>query len=628
MNKSLYSFSNLLADAVRPHRGGTITTVSIAILLNAVIANSIVGAHRATVASGDLKHGSRVNALLGLSAQFNTVFLLFAALICVMLLYTSLGAIYDSRRETIAVLRLCGLSMRRIVRHHIAEILGVSGTAAGIGIIAFLPLAWAYGEILPVFGLAPSDTALGVHWETLLLSALGVTLFLVFLAWVKPRRHYAMGAGARVATGHRVTRIAVLVLLAAAGLLLILPASPLADDTKMMLMVPWAALVGLVYGPRLIFLACRIAGSRLRRTGTAPRLGIAIGRLETSMNSRVNPVLPLTIVLAFVVPLSAVMATGRSASVAEIYDAVNARTVADLHQDGAASETRHYNSIDEESIYIATSTDVYRKSDPYSPEQPLLGVTDVSRLTRFFPEVEVRSGDLGSVAGDVIAVSDRGRAVGDEIHVVTGDQTSCTFTVGAVVKLPSLIHFDYLGQDIQDSCPAASFGRVMAYSQRTPESLSGILDDPGWEIEAKTDWVKRGIGQTVQNQRSALIVMFLVPLLMALLVTALAMRSREALVRESNRVLAYLGATRNDFRKIAIAEATAAAVASLLFLAVATALNAIVIFPVAQAANVGVTFDYQLDAVFIGVTLIIVAAIYLRTSLKSGGWSPVGSGAG
>lgn len=616
MKTSPYSLSSLLNDAFRSLRGGTVTTVSIAILLNAVLINSILGSHRATMSSGDLKHASNVNTLLGLSAQFNTSFLVFAALICAMLLSTSLGAIYDSRTSTVRVMRLCGLSMKRVVRHHVREALTFSGKASVVSIIGFLPLAWAYGALLPMVGLAPRGVSLGFHVEALLLSILCATVYLVVLAWIKPRQQYRLAGSDKPTKKHRLLHIPVFVLLAAVGVLLLLPNSPLPHDTRMILMVPWAAVVGLVYGPKLIHLACRIVSSRIRTTGRAPRLGVAIGRLETSMKSRVNPVLPLTIVLAFVVPLSAVMATGRNASVAEIYGGVNAQTVADLRHDGADRTLWNFNSMDDESMYIATSTDVYRQADPYAPTQPLMGMTDVSRLSEFFPEAEVRSGDLSSVTGDVIAVSDKRSAVGDKVQVITGDRTACTFTVGAVVKLPSLIHFDYLVQDIEAVCPSAKFGRLMAYSQRTPDSLGRILDDSQWNIKSKADWVNQGITQTIHNQRSALIVMFVVPLMMALFVTMLAMRSRQTMVRDSSRVLAYLGATKSDFRKIAVAEAGVAGASSLLFLAVVIALNAIVIYPAARAANVNITFDYALDAAFVAIILIIVVATYFRTSIK------------
>lgn len=616
MKLSVYSLPQLLNDAFRPQHGGPITTVSIAVVLNAVITNSIIGAQRASVGAGDLKHASHVNTLLGLCAQFNTIFLVFAALICAMLLYTSFGAIYDSRKQTISVMRLCGLSLKKIIRHHISEAISISGKAVLISAVAFLPLAWAYGEILPLFGLAPKDVSLGFHWEALVISALCVTVFVMCLAFSKPRRHYRMRVIAKGTKKNLAIQVSVFVLLAGAGLLLLLPVSPLQDDSRMILMLPWAAIVGLVYGPKLIHIACRIVSSRMRRTGKAPRLGVAIGRLETSMASRVNPILPLTIVLAFVVPLSAVMATGRSAAVAEVYDAVHAQTVADLHQKGAATQAQHFNSIDDQSVYIATSTDVYRQDDPYAAIQPLLASTDISRLGEFFPNIEVKSGDLNSVAGNIIAVTDRSKAIGDEVHVITGDRESCTFKVGAVVHLPSLINFDYLAADINPSCPAADFGRLMAYSQRTPESLRDILVDSQWDIESKSEWVGQGITKTVQNQRSALIVMFIVPLMMALFVTAAAMKSRGAMVRESSRVLAYLGATRSDFRRIAIAEAAVAVLSIVLFLMVVIALNALVIFPAAHAANVGITFDYILDVAFILITLIIVTGIYIYTSLN------------
>lgn len=617
MTMGSYSFSRLVSDALHERSRGTLTTVSIAILLNGVITNAIVGANRAAVGSGDLRTASRANTLLGLCAQFNAAFLVFAAIICAMLLYTSLGAIYDSRKTSIKVMRLCGLSMKHIIRHHLRESVTLSAKASLVSVIFFLPLAWVYGQILPLVGLAPHAISLGFHWEALLLSAVCVTFFLCCLAWIKPRRQYRLDVSAKATKKHWFGRVAVFVFLAAAGLLLLLPSSPIPNDTRMIVMLPWAAIVGLVYGPTLIRFACQTVSAKIRRNGKAPRLGVAIGRLETSMNSRVNPVLPVTIVLAFVVPLSAVMATGRSASVAEIYDAVKAQTVADLHDDSAASQMRHLNSLDDRSIYIATSTDVYRQADPYAATQPLLGVTDISRLLDFFPEVEVRDGDLDAVTGNVIAVSDQWKAVGDEIRVVTGDRQACTFTVGAVVKLPSVINFDYLAGDYQSSCPSADFGRLMAYSQRTPESLGEILDESQWKIEAKDEWVNQGITQTVQNQRSALIVMFAVPLMMALFVTALAMSSREELVRNSSRVLSYLGATRRDFRKIAVAEAVVAVVSSLLFLTVVTALNAIVIFPVAHSAGVNVTFDYALDALFVAITLLIVVFVYIYTSLKT-----------
>lgn len=610
------ALSNPLNDAFRTQHGGTITTVTIAMLLTGVLSNSIIGAQRAALHSGELKHASSVNTLLGLSAHFNTIFLVFAALICAMLLYTSFGTIYDSRRDNIMVMRLCGLSMRKINRHHITEAAVISAKAGLISVIAFVPLAWLYGKILPIFGLAPKGISVGFQAEALVISISCVALFVICLAWRKPRRHYLMGAIQKTQKQNVLLQIVLFVFLGAAGLLLLLPFSPVANDTRMILMLPWAALVSLVYGPKLIHWACRIISLRIRRTGEAPRLGVAIGRLETSMTSRVNPVLPLTIVLAFVVPLSAVMATGRSAAVAEVYEAVHAQTVADLHQRGVGSQSRHLNSIDDQSIFIATSTDFYRETDPYASTQPLFGLTDLSRLEEFFPNIKVKSGDLRSVKDSVIAVSDQSAAIGDEVHVITGDRTSCVFTVGAVVTLPSLINFDYLAEDVHASCPSADFGRLMAYSQRTPDSLRPLLDDSAWNIKAKSDWVDQGITKTVHNQRSALLVMFIVPLMMALFVTALAMKSRREMVRESSRVLAYIGATSRDFRKIAIVEALVAAASSMLFLTVAIALNALVIFPVAKAANVNITFDYKLDAAFVLVTLIIVAGIYIYTALS------------
>lgn len=614
MSPNTYAFPRLVRGTLKNGRPGTVGTITLAMVLNAVVLNAIMGAGKNYVTEGDLHTASRANALFGLTAEFNGVFLVLAVCICAMLVFTSLGAVYQSRKQAVSVMRLCGLSLKKTVALHVWEALVMSAVAALIAAVLFVPLSWLYNACLPLLGLAPEGLPLGIHVAALVVSAGGVALFVLVIAATKPRGVYRFG-GTDQRRGHgRLTRAFVLVAMAVAGFFLFVPASPVADDTRMILVLPWSAVFLLLYGTKLITVVCRLATVRIRRTGAAPRRGISIARLETSMTSRVNPILALTVVLAFVIPLSAVMATGRSASVVDVYRAVNAQTIADSNQALSPEELSRLNSEDSESLYVATSTDVYRGDDPYAAEQPLLGMMDLTKLSAFFPEVQLLSGDLESVQGGTVAVTDESKQVGDSVTILAGDGSSCELTVGAVVTLPSVIGFDYVSSDARPACSAASFGWAMAYSQRSAASLSSVLSDSGWTIEEKNQWLADGAAETVANQRTALVTMFIVPLMMALFVTAVSMKSRKEVVRESNRVLAHVGATRRDFRRIGAIEGLVAGGAALLLLALAVVLNFIVLGPVAADSGVGLTFDYQLDAIFLALTLVIVVGIHTATA--------------
>lgn len=606
--------------ALRKHLGvgkrTAFVIVAIAVTLNAVILNAILGASSHRVSSGDLAEASRANTYLGLTAQFNTVFLVIAISICVLLLATSLDSIYSARRRQFTVVRLCGGSLRQLTALQVGEVAQMTAGATVVAAIAFVPIAWGYERLLRLAALAPEQVGLGYNFGAVAIVAVVCLAFMSAVAAAKTRGAYRFDEDAGRAKRSRWPRIVVAVLLAATGVILFAPGlTGMTPDTQMVLILPWAAAVILAFGVDAIRWLAELASLGIRRTGTHPHLGVALARLSRSMGSRVNPVLPMTLVLVFVVPLSAVMATGRNASMAELYESVHAHALADASADLSFLQLTDLNRGDPQSLAIATSPSLYDAADPYGTTQPLVAFTDPGRIGEFFPAAKVEAGDIAAVAGNAVAAPASRHAVGDTVNLVTPAGGRCTLTVTATVDLPSIINYDYVAAGALDGCPGVNLTRTLVYSHENPDHLAAGLGS-GWDVYAMDQWVAKGAQETVENQRTALLMIFFVPMLMAAFVTAVALGTRREMTAKSNAVLVKVGATVRNFRAVAWLEAATACGASAVLLALAFGINAAVIVPVARAAGVGVSLDWLLDGLFVLGTYVAICAIYLFTGRR------------
>lgn len=604
----------VLSSLLNRNRRGFFWTSVLGLLLNSVIWNALMGARQVRVASGDFGRAANINALLEVTFQFNLIFAIIAAAITAMLLMTVLSARYSSRMNAVRILRLNGLSFRDLLVSHALEAFAFGVGASVIAMLLFSPVVWAYGQVLEIAGLVPEDVTIHGNFTAGLLVCVGLVVFIVGASVAKTlsvfERKKRSGSAKR---GSKVLYLLGLFIVVMLGIPLMMPNSPIPGDTRIILIIPWACVVLLVYGVRMVQGISDFLQWPMRKTGKFPRLGLALSRLASSMSSRMNPVIPLTIVMAFMVPLSAVMATGRSASIVEIYDSVDAQTIATTRNIDDADELAAVSKDVSETVFVSTASDLYKKDDPYGAEQPIVGLLDLRRAKTAFPTINVVEGSIESVGSSQIATSDSRYNVGDKMSFYTANGRECVLYVAAVLDMPALLRFNVIGMPEDSPCGGMRLSQTTAYSQLGVDELEEHIKGTGWEVATKSEWINTGISQTEQNQRSALIVMFLIPVVIALFVTGTSVGSYRTLIQRSSVSLFYAGGAKRDFRIISLYEAMLGCAASLLLLFLVVGLSASILVPYAREAGTYPTLDYTVAGVFLFASLSVITIIYLAS---------------
>lgn len=621
----LLQFS-ILRSQFNQNRRGFLWTAVLGLLLNGVIWNAVRGARQARITSGDLEEAASINSLLEVTVQFNLIFAIISASITAMLFMNLLSARYASRLNSVKILRLCGLSFRALVVSHAAEAFLFGLAASVIAVLLFHPTVWAYGQMMKVSGLMPEDVTISADLTAVLLIFGTSIVFIVAASLFKTvsvyeRAELSVRSRRRRKVGkYKALYLAGVFSVIVLGVPLVLPNSPVPDDTRMVLVIPWACTVILIYGVQITRWICDFVQRPLRKSGRFPRLGLALSRLASSLSTRMNPIIPLTVVLSFMVPLSAVMATGRSASMVETYDSVNAQSIATTRdiQDSDALSAMAKDSAG--TFFVGTSSDLYKKEDPYGAVQPLVGLTDLRQVKDFFPTIEEVEGSIESVGGANIATSDRRFHAGDKMVFSTTDGRECVLSVAAVLDVPALLEFNVIGTPHDFPCGGVRIKRTTAYSQQGIDELEdklGAMQHVQWDIEKKSEWIESGVSLTEHNQRSALIIMFLVPVAIALFVTGVSVDSYRKMILRSSVTLLYTGGTSRDFRFTSIYEAVIGCIVALLLLIFSVGLNASILLPFSQEAGVGLRFDAVVVMAFISLSLGAIVYIYL----SCGGWA-------
>ncbi|MGV9189290.1 FtsX-like permease family protein [Arcanobacterium canis] len=617
------SKSSILLSLFNRNRRGFLWASALSFLLNGVIWNAMRGARQARITSGDFEKASSINALLEVTFQFNAIFAIIAGSIAAMLFMNLLSARYSSRLNAVRILRLCGLSLKSLVLVHVAEAFLFGVAASIIAMLFFGPAVWAYGQIMQVSGLVPQEVNISTDWTSALLVFGSAILFIIAASFLKTiSMHQRKDRSSQTQRKHKLWKhktfyLAGLFSMIVLGIVLVSPNSPIPEDARMVLIVPWACTLILVYGTKIAQQIGDFVQLPLRKVGRFPRLGLALSRLTTSLSTRMNPIIPLTVVLSFMIPLSAVMATGRSVSMIDVYDSVNAQSVAMTRE---IEDSDKLSAIVENSpgtIFVSTSSDLYREDDPYGPEQPVVGLIDLRQTKLFFPTLKEREGSIETVGGASIATSDDRFHVGDKMAFTTTDGRECLLTVSAVLDAPALLDFDVIGTPYDSPCGGLELNRTTAYSQLGTDELQKQLGDTQWDIEKKSDWISNGVSSTEHSQRSALIIMFLVPVAIAFLVTGVSVSSYRKMILRSSLTLFYTGGTKRDFRVTSCYEAVIGCIVALLFLIFSVGLNALILLPLAQSSGVGLRFDNLVVWAFLSLSLSAIVFVYLA----SGGWA-------
>ncbi|MEW6902489.1 FtsX-like permease family protein [Trueperella pyogenes] len=603
---------SILRSLFDRNRWGFLLTSILSLLLNSVIWNAVLGARHSRVISGDFQKAANINALLEVTFQFNLIFAVIAAAISAMLLVSALSARYSSRKDTVRILRLAGLSFSDLLVSHVVESLVFGIVATFAALLMFFPAVWVYGQMLRTAGLVPKEITIHANLMSSLLVCVAMIAFIVGTTVAKTVSvHGTKEQSVQDRRNHKIKFLVGIIVAVALGIPLVIPNSPIPTDTRMVLIIPWACLILLVYGVRILREICISLQRPLRKTGRFPRLGLALARLAQSMSSRMNPVIPLTIVMAFMVPLSAVMATGRSVSIVEIYSSVHAQSIATTTSLKNVEELASTSKTVSRTLLVGTSNDLYRTEDPYGATQPTVGLFNLHKTSNIFPSFKVRAGSIDSLDATHVATSNSGLNVGDELSFYMADGRQCTLTIAATLSAPSLLKFDVIGMAENPPCGGMSVRKTTAYSLLGIYGLEEQLGNTEWDIVTIDEWIKTGILQTERNQRSALIIMFLIPMVMALFVTGTSIGAYREMIRRSSVVLFSVGGSSKDFRIISLYEMIIGCVASLLLLGFAIGLSMSIVVPFAQESGIGLSLDRIVAGGFLMVTLSIIAIIYL-----------------
>lgn len=370
-------------------------------------------------------------------------------LVAMFVVATTMALSIQQRRREFALLRAIAASRRQIHRMVRAEVLLVGGVAAVAGVLPGYAVALLFTAVFADVGFLPPELELAL---SPLPGAVAITLCLVaalLAAWIAARRPArmnpieALGDAAaespelprgRVVTGWVMTALG----LASSTLPWFTPgvAAVAAAGSSVLLLVIAVALLG----PRLLGWTSALAGAPLARLGGAPGfLASANGRAQTRRLAAA--VTPIVLGIAFV---SVQVFSGSTISAAAVRQAGEG-VVADLvvvgGPDGLGSEVRA-DLAEHDAVRTATpvvrSQAVVRYNELGDPVQESFAVQgiDVDGIEHTL-DLDVRSGDLGDLSGDTVALSELaaqsfGAALGDRVSMVLGDGTEVSPQVVAV----------------------------------------------------------------------------------------------------------------------------------------------------------------------------------------------------
>lgn len=370
-------------------------------------------------------------------------------LVAMFVVATTMALSIQQRRREFALLRAIAASKRQIHRMVRAEVLLVGGVAAVAGVLPGYAVALLFTAVFADVGFLPPELELAL---SPLPGAVAITLCLIaalLAAWIAARRPArmnpieALGDAAaespelprgRVVTGWVLTALG----LVSSTLPWFAPglAAVAAAGSSVLLLVIAVALLG----PRLLGWASGLAGAPLARLGGAPGfLASANGRAQTRRLAAA--VTPIVLGIAFVSVQVFSGSTIAAAAVRQAGEGVVADLVVVGGPDGLGSEVR---AALAEHDAVRTATPVVRSQavvryhelgDPVQESFAVQGI-DVDGIEHTL-DLDVRSGDLGDLSGDTVALSELAAqsfeaSLGDRVSMVLGDGTAVSPQVVAV----------------------------------------------------------------------------------------------------------------------------------------------------------------------------------------------------